>query len=118
MCPCESVEGRAVDKCGVAGTVAALQAVSDPASLDRGLAGGKQEVHQLRLCQAEAQALVLESFPSRFLLIASPAPQQNRMRMEGCRASGSVGGKKKEAGQKQGNVCVLFAVLVLLHKNT
>lgn len=43
--------------------MAALQAVSDPASLDRGLAGSKQEVHQLQLCQAEAQALVLESFP-------------------------------------------------------
>lgn len=43
--------------------MAALQAVSDPASLDGGLAGSKQEVHQLRLCQAEAQALELESFP-------------------------------------------------------
>lgn len=43
--------------------MAALQAASDPASLDGGLAGREQEVLQLQLCQAEAQALLLESFP-------------------------------------------------------
>lgn len=90
--------------------MAALQAASDPASLERSLAGSRQEVHQLRLRQAQLQPLLLESFPSHFLPITSPAPQLNRARMEGCGDSGS------EAKKKQGKkVCVLFAVLVLLH---
>lgn len=89
--------------------MAALQAASDPASLERSLAGSRQEVHQLRLRQAQLQPLLLESFPSDFLPITSPAPQLNRARMEGCGDSGSEAKKARE------EVCVLFAVLVLLH---
>lgn len=77
--------------------MAALQAASDPASLERSLAGSRQEVHQLRLLQAQLQPLLLESFPSDFLPITSPAPPPNRARMEGCGDSGS---EAKKQGKK------------------
>lgn len=52
--------------------MAALQAASDPASLEGGLAGSRQEVHRLRLRQARLRPLLLERFPSDFLPITSP----------------------------------------------
>lgn len=82
--------------------MAALQAASDPASLERSLAGSRQEVHQLRLRQARLRPL-LESFPSDFLPITSPAPQLNRVRMEGCGHSGS---EAKEQGEKK-SLCLV-----------
>lgn len=77
--------------------MAALQAASDPASLERSLAGSRQEVHQLRPRQAQLQPPLLESFPSHFLPITSPAPQLNRVRMEGCGHSGSEAKERRES---------------------
>lgn len=76
--------------------MAALQAASDPASLERSLAGSRQEVHLLRLRQARLQPRLQSFPPSDFFPITSPAPQPNGERMEGCGHSGS---EAKERGK-------------------
>lgn len=62
--------------------MAALQAASDPASLERGLAGSRQEVHplrlRLRLRQAPVAAAAAGTFPCRF-----SSHRLNRARLDG-----------------------------------
>lgn len=69
--------------------------------------------HQLQLCQAKAQALVLESFPIRIstrCLAGALAESNESVGMQSYRKCG----KKSWMGK----VCLLFAILVLLHKSS
>lgn len=96
--------------------MAALQAVSDPASLDRGLAGSNQEVaissssakQRHRRCCWNVSLKI----SSCRLACASAESRENG----GMQSYRKLGGKK--VGQKQGKVCLLFAILVLLHKSS
>lgn len=60
--------------------MAALQAVSDPASLDRGLAGSNQEVPiSSSSAKQRHRRWCWKASLKIFLLVASPAPQLNRV---------------------------------------